>query len=124
MTVKQNHQPKLKIDLRQQNLAIVFEMSDITCHYLVVEKSFIGSASTCDIRVNSRDAEPLHAQIVPTDEGFIIHDLYTSEGVLLNEHKIDHQAVIEDHDIIGIGARKFQVLVIMQNGDLVSRENQ
>jgi len=120
MTEKQKYRPGVKLPDRHNNLALLFELPGLGKHCPVQEKALIGSSSVCDLQLNSRSADKVHAQIVATGTGFILHDLYSGSGVTLNGRLVDHQEQLNDGDIIEIAGKKFKVLVIMQDGNLIS----
>jgi hypothetical protein len=60
-----------------------------------------------DIVVNDEAASRYHAKVAPTDSGWEVKDLDSSNGVYLNDKKVDGSAPLQDRDKIRIGAQEF-----------------
>jgi two-component system, cell cycle response regulator len=57
------------------------------------EETTLGRAATCDVVLTDPGVSRVHARFIHTDTGFIVEDLGSKNGTLLNERKITRQAV-------------------------------
>ncbi len=63
----------------------------------------IGKSKSNDVVLPQEDISRFHAVIAKKQKEWVITDTFSKTGVLVNDEKIDGQAVIEDGDIITIG---------------------
>lgn len=63
----------------------------------------IGKSKSNDIVLPQEDISRFHAVIAKKQKEWIITDTFSKTGVLVNDEKVEGQAVIEDGDIITIG---------------------
>jgi len=66
------------------------------------EKTLIGSAEDCDLRVVNGNIEPRHAEITQEQEALVLKNLATSAETRLNGEVVD-QASLSSGDEIRIG---------------------
>ena len=84
------------------------ELIDITIpgqkkNYSLKDITIIGRASTTDIQLDDLMVSRHHAKISKSDEGYIIEDLSSRNGVFLNNERIITSQVIPDSGQICIG---------------------
>lgn len=65
----------------------------------------VGREASCDIVVSGETVSRRHFRIErDASDGFILHDLKSTNGVFINRRKVEGQAPLQDGDLIGIGA--------------------
>ena len=65
----------------------------------------IGRAEDCDLVLQSAAISRKHAQVVLTDDGFVITDLGSLNGVIIDQAKIQTY-ILSDNDIVTLGGCK------------------
>lgn len=63
----------------------------------------IGRSSEADIRIDDRYASSIHARVYPAAGGFILEDMRSTNGTLLNGQVVEGEVVLSHGDRIGIG---------------------
>ncbi len=63
----------------------------------------IGRSSEADIRIEDRYASSIHARVFPGPGGFILEDMRSTNGTLLNGQTLEGEALLKSGDRIGIG---------------------
>lgn len=63
----------------------------------------IGRSSEADIRIEDRYASSIHARVFPGPGGFIVEDMRSTNGTLLNGQTLEGEALLEPGDRISIG---------------------
>lgn len=81
--------------LRGQFLDTIFPLGDKTVT--------IGRSPKCDICLNDMTVSRSHAQIVPSNNGFVIEDLHSFNGVWVNNKSISSH-LLKQGDIVQLGA--------------------
>jgi hypothetical protein len=81
-------------------------------YHLNKNKLFIGSASHCDLIINDESVSDVHAMLFLTEDGFIISDLNSLNGIKFNNITIEQQ-ILSHEDTITIG--KTQLLIQIDN---------
>lgn len=71
-------------------------------------KLLIGRSHLADVKINDDFASKCHAILVPHRDGFMIIDLKSSNGTLVNSRKIKSKA-LTSNDIISIGHHRIKV---------------
>src|SRR5580692_5555938 len=71
---------------------------------------FIGRASDCQLRLNDGLVSRRHASFTQTDEGLVVLDLGSRNGVLVNTRKIARATPVSHGDVIGIGLASLEVI--------------
>jgi len=72
----------------------------------LAERTVIGRADDCDLRVNEEDVSGRHAEIVAADEGLTLRLLDPNGELLLNGQPVD-SAALASGDEIRIGRCRF-----------------
>jgi len=82
---------------------------DVIEHPITLKKSLIGRGDNADVQANEDDAtlSTIHAQLEYTPEGFVIADLQSTNGVYVNNHKIE-ESIIKGGDIVRLGNTTFR----------------
>ncbi len=70
----------------------------------------VGRHSHADIRLLLPDVSRRHCRFVYTDGVWQVHDLESLNGIFLNGQRVT-EAVLHDHDMLGIGGFHFRVEV-------------
>lgn len=63
----------------------------------------IGRSSEADIRIEDRYASSIHARVIPGPGGFILEDMRSTNGTLLNGQTLEGDSLLEPGDRISIG---------------------
>ena len=63
----------------------------------------IGRSSEADIQIDDRYASSIHARVFPGAGGFILEDMRSTNGTLLNDRPVEGEAGLEHGDRIVIG---------------------
>lgn len=69
----------------------------------------IGRDMTCDLDLGDKDVSRRHAVIEPTDEGFVISDLGSTNGTYVNGEAIGHKLLVAG-DFIRVGGHIMKFL--------------
>jgi pSer/pThr/pTyr-binding forkhead associated (FHA) protein len=81
----------------------VDEPSDGSTVVGLVDEALIGRDYRCDVVVHDDEASRMHARVAPTDAGWVIRDLDTTNGTFVNGARIVGPATIGPGDVIGVG---------------------
>lgn len=77
----------------------------------ITEPVTLGREPNCDICIPDRQVSRLHARISPDENGILIKDLGSKNGIHVNGQQINHSALLRDGDIVHIAlAQKFVYL--------------
>jgi len=83
--------------------------------FLHIGTHTLGRALTCDIVVNDRLVSREHARIVVRDSSAMLVDLGSTNGVYLNEVRVEGAAELHDGDIIVVGAQELTVRAVVSD---------
>ena len=86
----------VRLDLREEST------------YALARRARIGRAPACEIWIDSPSVSRHHALLMVDDQGAIIEDLQSTNGVYLNGRRIARQR-LHDGDVLTIGETKFRV---------------
>ncbi len=75
--------------------------------YQVGAALVIGRDASADVVVPGNEVSRRHAQIVATEQGFVLVDTSTN-GTFLNGHRVEGSSVLQRADVIRIGADEFR----------------
>jgi pSer/pThr/pTyr-binding forkhead associated (FHA) protein len=64
----------------------------------------IGRSPDADVVLSSTDVSRRHAEVVPSDGGWLLVDLGSTNGVRLNARDIGGPTLLTDGDVIEIGS--------------------
>ena len=68
----------------------------------------LGREPNCDIHITDRQVSRLHARITPAEDGILIKDLGSKNGIHVNGQRIKQPALLRDGDVVHIAlAQKF-----------------
>ncbi len=67
------------------------------------DRFVIGSDANCDLRLADPKASPHHAQIDSTEDGYVLTDLHSTNGTLLNGERIGSPVTLRPGDEIQMG---------------------
>ena len=82
-----------------------------TCYYLKGPRVVIGRGDQVDIQIMDSKASREHAEITKLKQDFIVTDLGSQNGIVVNDLKVNqHKLVDSDKIIIGQTIFKFQIL--------------
>jgi pSer/pThr/pTyr-binding forkhead associated (FHA) protein len=85
---------------------------------LVKETTTIGRSGDNDIILDNLSASGHHARVVKRNDQYVLEDLASTNGTLINSKKVTSKA-LEDDDIIAIGKHELRFI-----GDASEREEQ
>jgi len=71
------------------------------------EQVLIGRSASCQIQLPDRTISMEHAIIRTEDQGYVIYNLASDVGIMVNNRKVFQQA-LQDGDIIKLGSNSFQ----------------
>lgn len=93
---------------------MILEQRDGTKRKVTVmkDKIVIGRASTCDIPLQDATVSNQHATITVQGDKFVLVDLDSSNGVYVNQERIQGQVAISPRDQIQIGPFRMYVLPV------------
>ena len=74
---------------------------------LGAEPVTIGRLPECEVVVDDPSASRRHARVERTPDGFVLEDLGSTNGTLLNDEPV-RRAVLEDGDVVAIGAARIR----------------
>lgn len=63
----------------------------------------VGRGDDCDIRIQDNSVSRKHVKIEPTDEGYAISDLGSTNGTFLNDKQLDAPRKLNDGDYVRVG---------------------
>lgn len=66
------------------------------------DRVLVGRSHFCDIKIDQKSVSGKHFQMLKTDKGYLIEDLNSTNGTMVNGEKIESQ-LLKDGDIIEIG---------------------
>jgi len=75
--------------------------------YVLTERTCIGRAAACELRIESRSVSRHHALVIVGPRDTIIEDLNSTNGVLVNGTRITRRA-LSDGDALTIGDTRFR----------------
>lgn len=67
----------------------------------------IGRLEDCEVVLSDPATSREHARVVAVEDGFVIEDLGSTNGTLLNDEPIE-RALLEDGDVVTIGATRIR----------------
>lgn len=76
----------------------------------------IGRESTNEICIPDGQVSRFHAQIEPTDDGFLLTDLNSTNGTFVNDKRIIEPTFLRLGDALTIGPTRF--LILAETGNL------
>lgn len=74
---------------------------------LGVATATIGRTQDCEVVLRDPATSRHHARIVPVEDGFVLEDLGSTNGTLLNDEAIE-RALLEDGDVVTIGTTRIR----------------
>lgn len=106
-TITLQERPVLAIT-RGPGAGQVFELSETSA-------TSIGRSRANDIQVEDVSISGQHCRVRPEDGRFVVHDLKSTNGTLVNEKKVSRH-VLEEGDVIAIGETSLQYRREMKRG--------
>ena len=98
-------------DRRQEATPTRFRLAMNNREVAVPESGLvIGRAAPCDIKLGGGLVSRRHARVRPTDDGLVVEDLGSRNGVVVNERKIASPTVLAHGDVIAVGVETLQVI--------------
>jgi len=77
----------------------------------VVGSTFIvGREADCELVVDDALVSRRHARLVHTDDGLVVEDLGSRNGVYVNQARIKTPTLLAHGDVIGFGLKSFEVI--------------
>ena len=67
------------------------------------QKLILGRRNTCDVCLNDPKVSSIHAEITYEADGLYITDLNSTNGIVLNEEKIENRSMLRNQDVLIIG---------------------
>ena len=67
----------------------------------------IGRDASCDVVVAQNEVSRRHAEIVPSDRGYMIHD-HSTNGVYVNGARVQQSQLLARSDVVRIGSEEFR----------------
>jgi pSer/pThr/pTyr-binding forkhead associated (FHA) protein len=75
--------------------------------YAVGQSLVFGRDASCEVVITNKDVSRRHAEIMPTQQGYVIVDSSTN-GTLVNSQRVHGQVVLARADVIRIGDHEFR----------------
>jgi DNA-binding NtrC family response regulator len=82
---------------------VAFREDRLGFRFPLPDKALLGRASNCDLILFDRSASRRHAEITRVEEDFVIEDLNSTNGTLVNDLAITGQVKLQPFDCIKIG---------------------
>lgn len=104
-----------RIPKRPMRALLVVEVAgepEPTTHPLRDKNVKIGRSNTCDVTIVAPEVSRQHLELEPTPRGYLLRDLGSTNGTLLNEAPITEEELVNIGDIIRIGD---QITIILTN---------
>jgi sigma-B regulation protein RsbU (phosphoserine phosphatase) len=79
-------------------------------HHVETDDVVIGRASSCDLVLADRYLSRRHARLINRDGRWLVEDLGSRNGTLLNGHRLDNPAELRDHDVLQLSASLITVI--------------
>lgn len=76
--------------------------------FLIRGEAVLGRTSECDVIISDVSVSHKHARISKSGRGFMLEDLGSTNGTLLNNRKIDRLIPVKSGDTIKIGKTTFE----------------
>lgn len=93
-------------------------------YYLNSNRIVLGRADTVDIKVSDIKSSREHAEIVKNNHKFVITDLGSNNGIIVNDLKVKQHALSDgDKVIIGRTVYKFSIVKIEDNSKVVEKKD-
>lgn len=84
-----------------------------TCYYLKGSRAVIGRGDQADIQIFDSKASREHAELTKVKQDFVVTDLGSQNGIVVNDLKVtQHRLTDNDRIIIGQTIFKFQILKV------------
>jgi pSer/pThr/pTyr-binding forkhead associated (FHA) protein len=75
--------------------------------YAVGQSLVFGRDASCEVVITNKDVSRRHAEIMPTQQGYVIVDSSTN-GTLVNGQRVHGQVVLARADVVRIGDHEFR----------------
>lgn len=86
------------------------------CYYLKGARVVIGRGTTADIQILDTNASREHVELVKVGDRYVLTDLQSQNGVIVNDLKVtQHELKNNDKIIIGATVYKFSHIVVKEN---------
>lgn len=85
-----------------ESIIITYSDEGVTCKKTFAKAFKIGRSAECDLVLMDQGVSREHAEVIPTDTGWIIRDLDSSNGTFVNTVQIDEQ-LLSDQDTFHFG---------------------
>ena len=82
---------------------VAFREDRLGFRFQLPERTLLGRASNCDLILFDRSASRRHAEIVKAEDDYLIEDLNSTNGTLVNDLPITGQVRLTPYDCIKIG---------------------
>jgi DNA-binding CsgD family transcriptional regulator len=76
----------------------------------VVEPFVIGRESDCQLVLKQDLVSRHHARLRETDDGLVVEDLNSMNGVLVNERRIKAPTLLAHGDVVAVGVELFEIV--------------
>ncbi len=94
-------------------------------HTLTTAPLTIGRDATCDVPTDDPSTSRKHARISPTEDGYIVEDLHSKNGTLVNEKPCAGAVLLRDGDQVLLGATviRFHDTPVKTSSSVVVRDD-
>lgn len=94
-------------------------------YVLVGNRIVMGRSEKADIRLNDTKSSREHAEITKVGDNWVVTDLGSQNGVMINENKINQRALVEgDKLIIGQSVFKFAKVEVSSKNKVIKESNE
>ncbi|GAC1518548.1 MAG: hypothetical protein NVS2B16_23940 [Chloroflexota bacterium] len=76
--------------------------------YTLRSRTVIGRLDTCDLPVDDRSVSREHARLSRLHDGYVVEDLGSTNGTLVNGRRIDEAVILRPGDILTVGSVEFR----------------
>src|SRR5205807_9768205 len=76
--------------------------------YVLGTRAVVGRLDTCDVPVDDKSVSREHARLSRLRDGYVIEDLGSTNGTLVNGRRIDEAVILRAGDIVTIESIDFR----------------
>jgi len=77
----------------------VHEADGVVTHRIEVFPALIGRSMHCSVRIHDPSVSAHHAKLHTTEDGYILRDMASTNGIYLGDRRLDHIALTEENSV-------------------------
>jgi pSer/pThr/pTyr-binding forkhead associated (FHA) protein len=87
---------------------LVLMGNDVEKSYRLGARAVVGRVESCDISLDDRSISREHARVSRLRDGYVIEDLASASGTLVNGKRIDEAVLLSSGDVVTVGTVDFR----------------